>query len=177
MGKWVHKKDSETLVYMSKESPFSNLHPASLTVEGQRFSCAKQYTMYHRALLFEDQEGAEDILQCKEPDKMASIRGSRGITGEHLMKWEENAEEIMRDAAVYKYSQNPELKELLFKTGDLYLGQESHNDRFYGTGVVFDSDDALDRNKWTGKNRVGKAFDGSERDFEERRWFGEQRGV
>ena len=156
-GKWVHKKDSETLVYISKESPFSDLHPAPFTVEGQRFSCAEQYTMYHRALLFEDQEGAEEILQCKDPVKMSSLRGVNGITREHMKRWEEYAEEIMKDAEVYKYSQNPELKELLFKTGELYLGR-AHTDRFYGTGVVFESDDALDRNKWTGENRVGKAL-------------------
>ena len=151
--KLVHKQDSDTLVYDGRYSPFSPLHPAPFTVDGQRFSCAAQYIMYHKALLFGDEETAEQILRSRDLEEIISLK----VYGLKVEKWGEHAEKIMADANFYKFSQNPKLKQLLLRTGDLHLGQ-TQTDTFYGTGVPLHKTEALDRNHWKGENRDGKAL-------------------
>ena len=151
--KLIHKQDSDTLVYRSTLSPFSNMHPAPFTVDGQRFSCTTQYIMYHKAMLFGDEETAEKILKSRDPKKMGLLK-PKGFNGK---KWSQHAEKIMQAAYFHKFSQNPKLKQLLLKTTGLYLGEES-SETFYGTGVPFHKTEALDRNHWTGENIAGKVL-------------------
>ena len=151
--KLVYKQDSDTLVYDCTRSPFSDMHPAPFTVDGQRFSCAAQYIMYHKAMLFGDEDTAERILKSKDPTKMGLLK-PKGFNGK---KWAQHVEKIMRAAFFHKFHQNPKLKQLLLRTGDLHLGNKS-TEKFYGTGVPFDKTEALDKNHWTGDNIAGKVL-------------------
>ena len=150
--KFIHKRNSETFIYDSRTSPLSNIHPTPFTVEGQTYSCNRQYIEHQKALLFEDWEAARKILNTTDPDEISRIP----IKGFRREKWEQHEEHIMIDAAIHKFSKNNKLMELLFRTSDLLLGNMGSNLR-YGTGMMIDSDDALNRNKWPGHNREGKA--------------------
>ena len=150
--KLIHRQDSDTLVY-GQYSPFSDLHPAPFTVDGERFSSAAQYIMYHKALLFGDEETAEQILRSRDLEEIISLK----VYGLKVEKWRQHAEKSIRDAYFYKFNQNPKLKYLLLRTEDLHLG-EAQTDTFYGTGVTFDKTEALDRNHWIGENMAGKAL-------------------
>ena len=116
--KLIHKQDSDTLVY-DHYSPFSDLHPAPFTVDGERFSSAAQYIMYHKALLFGDEETAEQILRSRDLEEIISLK----VYGLKVEKWRQHAEKSIRDAYFYKFNQNPKLKYLLLRTEDLHLGE------------------------------------------------------
>ena len=151
--KLIHKQDADTLVYNSTYSPFSTLHPAPFTVDGQRFSCAAQYIMYHSALLFGDKETAGIILKSRNLEEMITLK----VYGFKPEKWIQHVETIMRNAAVNKFSQNPTLGQLLLRTGDLDL-RERNTNTFYGTGVFGNEREALNREQLTGENIAGKAL-------------------
>ena len=72
--KLVHQWNVDTFVYDCTYSPFSDLHPAPFTVNGQRFSCAAQYILYHKAMFFGDQETAGKILKSRDPNSVIQTK-------------------------------------------------------------------------------------------------------
>ena len=58
--------------------------------------------------------------------------------------WESVKEQIMRDAVLAKFSQHPELTELLLSTGDAVIVEHTENDDYWGDG-----------GDGKGKNRLG----------------------
>ena len=150
--RYIHKQSSETFIFHSRMSPFTNRYPAPFTVEGQTYSCAQQYIAHQKALLFGDPEAAGKFLNATDPDELSRIQ----VEGFRREKWEKHEEQIMIDAAVHRFSQNEELLKLLYNRDDLHLGCMGNNRR-YGTGITIDSDDALNKERWKGENRDGTA--------------------
>ena len=151
--KWIHKQNSETFIFHSQMSPFSERHPAPFTVNGQTYNCTQQYIAHQKALMFKDKETGDKILETTEPDEITRI----SVKGFNREKWEQHDEEIFVDAAIYKFSQNEQLKGLLLNTGLIHLGCMSRN-LIYGTGLVIDSEEALNKRRWKGENRHGTAL-------------------
>jgi ribA/ribD-fused uncharacterized protein len=58
--------------------------------------------------------------------------------------WESVKEDIMRQALRAKFTQHPELRELLLATGDAKLVEHTNNDRYWGDG-----------GDGSGRNRLG----------------------
>lgn len=54
--------------------------------------------------------------------------------------------------------QNPILKEILLRTGNLELVEGSSYDAIWGVKLDWMSDEILDRNNWRGSNLLGKAL-------------------
>ena len=104
-------------------------------------------------MLFGDPDAAGKILNATDPDELLRIP----VEGFNREKWEEHEKQIKIDAAVHKFSQNEELLKLLYNMDDLHLGDMGNNRR-YGTGMTIDSDDALNKERWTGENRGGEAL-------------------
>ena len=149
----IHKQNSETFIFDTRLSPLSNMYPAPFTVKGQMYSCAQQYIAHQEALLFGDQEAAEKILNTADSDDISRIQ----VKGFNREMWEQHEEQIKIDANVHRFSQNEELLKLLYNTDDLHLGCMGSNRR-YGTGMMIDSDEALNKERWTGENRGGEAL-------------------
>jgi ribA/ribD-fused uncharacterized protein len=48
--------------------------------------------------------------------------------------WEAVKDHLMREGVLAKFTQHPELRELLFSTGEAYLVEHTTNDSYWGDG-------------------------------------------
>lgn len=82
------------------------------------FLTTEQYMMYHKAMLFRDDETAAKIMAATKPSKQRALgREVRGFTGE---VWEPNRERIVEEGNWNKFCHAKEeagLKQKLLETG------------------------------------------------------------
>jgi len=118
------------------------------------FTCAEQYMMYHKALIFNDTESAAKILKTKYPRQMKSF--GRKIHGFDELVWNKHKVAVVERANLLKFTQNKDLQELLLSTEDKTLAEASPFDRVWGIG--FTAENANINKKYWGQNLLGKAL-------------------
>lgn len=62
----------------------------------------------------------------------------------------------MKTGLIEKFSQNPDLKKALVRTGDAILVEASPFDKIWGIGIS--AKDAQKNKPWEGENLLGKAL-------------------
>lgn len=143
--------------------PFSNWHPCSFEAEtsffnprGDQFeyNCSEQYMMLQKAILFNDFSRAEEIVNSKDPKEQKSL--GRKVRGFNPHSWEEMSKMVVYRGCYCKFSQNPELKEMLLKTEDTLLVEASPYDCVWGIGLDETNPDRLNPDLWRGENRLGE---------------------
>ncbi len=133
---------------------FSQWHPADfISAEGVLFNCTEQYMMYQKAMLFGDRKTAEAILDAKTPHGQKIL--GRQVNGFDQQVWEANAKRIVYEGNYYKFTQNPDLFEILKNTGAKLLVEAAPHDPVWGIGLQADDPLALDQATWKGKNWLG----------------------
>ena len=132
----------------------SNWYLSEFTVDGIKFSSMEQYMMYEKALLFQDQEAAEKILQT---DNAADIK-ALGRSVQHFDDkiWIKVREEIVYKGVREKFRQNPELAENLEKTGEEIIAECAVKDRIWGIGLSMKDENRHCIDRWRGQNLLGE---------------------
>jgi ribA/ribD-fused uncharacterized protein len=97
---------------------------------------------YFQAQKFTGTEHEQTIRKAKSPMTAAHLGRSRKFPLRR--DWESVKEDIMRQALRAKFTQHPELRELLLATGDAKLVEHTNNDRYWGDG-----------GDGSGRNRLG----------------------
>ncbi|MGB1257974.1 MAG: NADAR family protein [Thiolinea sp.] len=97
---------------------------------------------YFQAMKFQDAKDRNEIQKAKTP--MEAARKGRDRKRRLRRDWESVKEQVMRDAVLAKFSQHPELTELLLSTGDAVIVEHTENDDYWGDG-----------GDGKGKNRLG----------------------
>jgi len=136
------------------QSPFSQWHPALFVVDGIRFNCAEQYMMYMKALLFEDRETGERILQAQHPREQKEF--GRQVRNFDKKLWEERCKSIVYDGNKAKFTQNANLLQKLLDTQGTTLVEASPTDRIWGVGLLEDDPRIRNRRTWRGTNWLGE---------------------
>lgn len=131
--------------------PFSQWCPSPFTIDGIEFTDAEMYMMYKKALLFNDTETAEKILQANHPS--ISKKLGRTVSGFDKSIWEANCKQFVYDGNYAKFTQNPNLLKSLMDTGDTELVEASPEDKIWGIGLAEDNPLAWD--KKLGKEQIG----------------------
>lgn len=72
--------------------------------------------------------------------------------------WLQNRFEIVIEANLKKFGQNPEFKEFLLDTGDRVLVEVSPVDTIWGIGLAADSPSIEDPSQWKVLNLLGYAL-------------------
>jgi ribA/ribD-fused uncharacterized protein len=119
------------------------------------FQNAETYMMYHKALLFNDVDIAEDILASADDPKAVKALGRKvkGFDGE---VWDKNKFNIVVNGNREKFRQNAELRQFLLSTGDREIIEASPMDKIWGIG--FGKVNApKNKSRW-GQNLLGKAI-------------------
>ena len=82
---------------------------------------AEHFMMYHKALLMGDQDVASQLLEEQNalPSKAKALGRKVKNFDEEL--WKAEADRVVKEGNLAKFSQNPKLKEILLGTGDLTL--------------------------------------------------------
>ena len=135
---------------------FSQWFYAPFTVEGIRYSTAEQYMMAKKALLFNDYDIYNQILNEKDPYKCKKL--GKLVHNFKGHRWDECKEEIVYRSNLAKFSQNYNIQEKLLKTGDATLAEASPYDRIWGIGLSADDPKAIHPEHWKGENLLGHAL-------------------
>lgn len=147
------KQESFTFFY-GKDEPFSQHYLSDFTVGGVKYCCAEQYMMHQKALLFDDAEIAERIMNAEYPREHKAL--GRKVRGFDEIKWKERREHIVQEANKAKFTQNPELRDALIATKGTTLVEASPRDTIWGIGLSAKNPKAQKRETWRGQNLLGQ---------------------
>jgi ribA/ribD-fused uncharacterized protein len=134
----------------------SQWHPVGFTVDGVEYRCAEQFMMAEKAALFGDMTTRKRILTTGSPRAQKAL--GRQVSPFDEARWTAACREIVYRGNVAKFSQNPDLRDLLLATGDLTLAEASPTDRIWGIGLAAENPRATKRSAWRGTNWLGEAL-------------------
>jgi ribA/ribD-fused uncharacterized protein len=140
--------------FFTEKSPFSQWYPCAFTVEGIAFTCAEQFMMHGKALLFADHEIAKQVLAAAHPKQHKAL--GRKVTPFDDATWKARRVEIVKAGSRAKFTQNEELRALLLATKGTELVEASPYDRIWGIGLAATDPRAQDSKTWRGQNLLGK---------------------
>ncbi len=124
--------------------------------EGTQYSSAEQYMMAGKARVFGDTEVLAEILACNDPHTVKAL--GRKVADFDDKIWKEHKYEIVKQGNLYKFSQNPSLKEFLLSTNQTILVEASPYDTIWGIGLGKEHANAKNPEKWRGQNLLGFAL-------------------
>lgn len=134
----------------------SNWYPSPFTLDGVAFSSMEQYMMYRKAVCFDDDKVAAQILVTEDVAEIKTL--GRLVSGYDESLWNGVRQIVVYEGLLAKFSQNSELWEQLKKTGNTVLAECAVKDRIWGIGLSMRDPDKLDRAKWQGQNLLGYAL-------------------
>lgn len=150
---WGHRPNRDGSI---GNSCFSQWWKSSFEKDGMVFKTAEHWMMYQKAILFEDQEIAKQILRVKTPGEAKKLgRKVRGFTQE---AWEENRSKIVVEGNQLKFEQHSDLKTYLMNTGERILVEASPYDNIWGIGLTKDAKNIQNPHTWKGINLLGFAL-------------------
>lgn len=137
--------------------PFSQWFASSFRDEkGITYSCAEQYMMAQKALLFGDVDIYNQILSTDNPKQQKAL--GRKVRNFDPKKWDIVCKDIVKQGNMAKFSQNPKLKQMLRETGDRKLVEASPYDKIWGIGLGENDPRIHDEKNWQGKNYLGEVL-------------------
>ena len=134
----------------------SNWYQSEFTVDLVKFSSMEQYMMYQKAMTFQDQLVAKEILQTKDAAKIKQL--GRQVTNYNDHIWNGIRQIVVYKGLVAKFSQNEELKKQLKETKTAILAECAVKDRIWGIGLSMKDSKRLDITQWKGQNLLGYAL-------------------
>ncbi len=134
----------------------SQWYASEFEIDGQKFTCAEQYMMYKKAMLFEDEEVANAVMRTQNPKEQKAL--GRRVRGFDKNKWEEVCREYVYEGNYAKFTQNPQLLEELVSYGDREIVEASPYDKIWGIGLHETDPNIEDKSKWQGTNWLGEAI-------------------
>ncbi|KAG8914445.1 hypothetical protein FRC00_013574 [Tulasnella sp. 408] len=122
--------------------------------------------MYHKAILFNDLEVADQIMEATRPIEVKDL--GRQVSNFDEDTWVMRRYDIVLEGNKAKFTAIPEIREELLATGDRILVEASPFDKIYGIGFTWKT--AMDNKREWGLNVLGNVL------MEVRTWLMEQDG-
>ena len=134
----------------------SNWYISKFKVAGRAFFSMEQFMMYRKAICFQDEAVAEQILKTDDVARIKEL--GRIVSGYNENIWNGMRQLIVYEGLVAKFSQNEALKERLLQTGDALLAECAVYDRIWGIGLSMKDEKRFDISQWRGENLLGYAL-------------------
>ena len=138
------------------QGPFSQWFRSNFTVGGITFNTCEQYMMYHKALLFDDNEIAKQILKTNDPKTQKAL--GRKVKKFDMAYWNEHCLQIVFRGNHAKFSQNKRLYDMLMNTSPSLLVEASPFDQIWGIGIDEKTALMTPAEQWPGTNWLGKTL-------------------
>lgn len=135
---------------------FSQWYPSPFTVEDKTFNCAEQYMMYMKAKCFKDDLAATLIMEAKNPAEQKHL--GRLVQNYKKSEWSRRRYQIVLEGNGAKFSQNPELFDILKLSENKIIVEASPVDSIWGIGLDTSNSDIFNPDLWMGKNLLGLAI-------------------
>ena len=145
---------SNYLFFYSDSAPngyLSNFAKYEFIEYDQTFHSVEQYMHFNKAILMEDEDTAEKILNAKTP--YATKKFGRQVKNFNQEVWNLNKKQVVKQGIVLKFQQNPIIKKCLLETKPKLLIEAAKNDRIWGIG--FDSSEVMKNIDHWGANLLG----------------------
>ena len=130
--------------------------PASFKVGEQEFATAEHFMMHSKATLFGDEKRAREILATPSCPEVKAL--GREVSGFDPELWREHRFAIVLRGNLAKFSQNEELKDYIFSTGESIIVEASPTDTIWGIGLDEETARKTDPEQWRGLNLLGFAL-------------------
>lgn len=108
----------------------SNHYSCTIKVGDVTFNSSEQYYMYLKAMHFERYDIIDMIMKERYPGNMTKIC-RKHFTEKENAEWKEYRYEAMKTCVLAKFLLNPNLRDRLIATKDLYL-REDTNHTYWG---------------------------------------------
>jgi ribA/ribD-fused uncharacterized protein len=108
---------------------FSNFSAHPVEIRGRLWPTSEHF---FQAQKFAGTEHEEAIRGAKSP--MIAARMGRNRSKPIRPDWEQVKDDLMREAVLAKFSQHPDLREILLATGDALIVEHTENDSYWGDG-------------------------------------------
>ena len=159
---WGHTPNPKKIT----KSCFSQWYDVYFIVDGISYHTTEQYMMASKARLFGDEETLKEIMGAYSPADHKKL--GRKVKSFDATIWDDKKLDIVVEGNKAKFSQNPELKEFLLKTGNAILVEASPYDKIWGIGMDIETAQNNLVDDWKGQNLLGCAL------MEVRDWLREQ---
>jgi ribA/ribD-fused uncharacterized protein len=116
-----------------------------------QYSCVEQYMMCKKALLFQDIETANKIINEQNPKNMKKL--GQEVKNFNQQVWDEHKKSIVKEGCRLKFTQNKNLLDSLLRNKDKTFVEASPYDKIWGIGL---KEHETDKNKWKGQNLLGE---------------------
>ena len=130
-----------------------NWYLSEFEVDGIKFSSMEQYMMYQKAIEFEDDLIAEQILKTQNVSEIKRLGRQVENYNDHV--WNGIRQIVVYEGLRAKFSQNNELKKKLKETKTSVLAECAVKDRIWGIGLSMKDSKRLDMAQWKGQNLLG----------------------
>lgn len=142
---------------LDEENGFlSNWYLSDFSINGISFTSMEQYMMYQKAVCFQDENIAEQILATKDVAKIKEL--GRCVSGYNDQYWNGVRQIIVYEGLLVKFTQNELLKKQLKDTQDAILTECAIKDRIWGIGLSMNDSNRLKPELWKGQNLLGFAL-------------------
>lgn len=142
------------------KDPIAQWHIAPMKdpITGIIYNCSEQYMMHQKALLFEDEVRAKEIMKATHPrDQQAFGR----IVGNYdQVIWDQHKYNIVLNACMLKFTQHPKFLPIILEAvaKGLHFVEASPIDKIWGIGMKEDDPGVDDPRNWKGQNLLGQAI-------------------
>lgn len=122
-----------------------------------KFNCSEQALMLYKALFFNDQNIAVQIMHSNSPKEQKRL--GRLVANYDDNKWADVRENIMINILIDKFTQNENLYTILKSTKNKIIVEASPIDTIWGIGMhVTQYPSICDKAKWKGENLLGECL-------------------
>lgn len=150
---WSHTSPSGTSV---GSECLSQWYPAPFEAYGHHFHTAEHFMMYRKAVIFDDDATAAQILQAETPGAVKAL--GRTVKDFDEAIWQSHRFAVVTEGSIRKFTSNPELRDFLLSTKERILAEASPTDRVWGIGLTADDKHAKNPLQWRGLNLLGFAL-------------------
>lgn len=134
----------------------SNWYLSDFSINGINFTSMEQYMMHQKAVCFQDENIAEQILATKDVAKIKEL--GRCVSGYNDQYWNGVRQIIVYEGLFAKFTQNELLKKQLKDTQNAILAECAVKDRIWGIGLSMNDSNRLKPELWKGQNLLGFAL-------------------
>ena len=131
----------------------SNWYPSHFSVDDNKFTSMEQYMMYKKAVTFNDEKIANEILSITDVAEIKRL--GRLVSGYNDNIWNGLRQIIIYEGLIEKFIQNDTLREKLLETQDAILAECAVKDCIWGIGLSMRDDNRFEMSKWRGQNLLG----------------------
>lgn len=131
----------------------SNWYLSDFKINDINYSSMEQYMMHQKAILFDDNEIATQILETSNVGKIKTL--GRMVKNYNDVMWNGMRQIIVYEGLLEKFRQNDALRNKLLATQQDILAECAVQDKIWGIGLSMKDDRRFNMDEWQGQNLLG----------------------